>query len=131
MQKVRENVYIDGAHNPDGIRVLVDSVKALKCKDVTLFFSMVKEKDYAHSISLLLSGINFSKIIITEIDGYRKLEAESIAGCFEEVKDRVIIEHDFEKAYEKALKEADGGTLICTGSLYLVGKVLAIEEKRN
>ncbi|MCR5374170.1 MAG: bifunctional folylpolyglutamate synthase/dihydrofolate synthase [Lachnospiraceae bacterium] len=131
MQKLRDNVYVDGAHNPDGIRVLVESVKALKCKDVTLFFSMVKEKDYAHSISLLLSGINFSKIIITEIDGYRKLDADDIAECFKEVKDRVIIERDFDKAYDMALESAKDGTLICTGSLYLVGNILALEEKRN
>ncbi|MBO4461686.1 MAG: hypothetical protein J5749_02275, partial [Lachnospiraceae bacterium] len=118
-------------HNPDGIRVLVDSIKALNLKDVTLFFSMVKEKDYVHSISLLLSGVNFSKIIITEIEGYRKLDADDIAKCFESLKDRVIIEPDFDKAYEKALSESEGGTLICTGSLYLVGNVLTIEQKRS
>ena len=128
MQQLRDGIYIDGAHNPDGIRVLVDSIKALNCKDVTLFFSMVKEKDYTHSISLLLRGINFSKIIITEIDGYRKLDAVDIAKCFEEVKDRVTVEPDFDKAYKMAKTAAEGGTLICTGSLYLVGNVLAIEE---
>lgn len=131
MQKLRDNIYIDGAHNPDGIRVLVDSIKALNLKDVTLFFSMVKEKDYTHSISLLLSGVNFSKIIITEIEGYRKLDADDIAKCFESLKDRVIIEPDFDKAYEMALSESKGGTLICTGSLYLVGNVLTIEQKRS
>ena len=132
MQKVLPNVYIDGAHNVDGIGALAKTLKAIKTdKPYNLFFSMVKEKDYHTAISLLLREVNFSKIIITEIEGYRKLPAEEIAECFSEYKDRVHVEKDFEKAFEYAISESNNETLICTGSLYLVGNILDILERKG
>ncbi|MCR4956129.1 MAG: bifunctional folylpolyglutamate synthase/dihydrofolate synthase [Lachnospiraceae bacterium] len=129
MQKIDENIYLDGAHNPDGMKQFVACVSQMKEKPRRLLFSMVKEKDATLSISILSRGLAFSKIVVTEIEGARKLSASWMAEEFKKhTHAEVIVEPSPVKAFDAVKKGAEGETIFCTGSLYLIGEILKIKE---
>ncbi len=106
-------VIFDGAHNPDGVRALVEFVRGLKFRKMILLMGISSDKDREGMTEGLFPMAD--KIILTE-SSYRAMSPEKIAkkGC--------IIEKDPGKAMERAEKLAGKKDLIlATGSLYLIG----------
>jgi len=130
MQLVGEGVYVDGAHNVDGIRAFLQSLPEIGGEEPVLLFAMVKEKNYEEAISLLSEKGHFSKIIVTEIPGDRCLPAEVSGQYFiDNNAGDVHIIKDYREAYKEALKLKGDKTLFCTGSLYFVGSILELMEE--
>lgn len=136
MEEVLPSIFVDGAHNLEGIHAFILSALNRKVQGKTyLLFSVVKEKDYEHMIKLLCEKIEFDSIIITEIEGRRNLSVSHIKEIFKKYTNKPIdpIE-DMEEAFNKGqalLEEED--ILYCVGSLYLVGKIkeLVIKKKEG
>ena len=128
MEEMREGVYVDGAHNIDGIVAFCKTVKSLisnkERKKILLLFSAVQEKMYVNMIEEL-TKIPFSIIVVTTINNQRGVKAKEIASIFKKFTDRtVIVEDRIEDAYEKAMEwKGRDGFLFVTGSLYLVGEL--------
>lgn len=126
MENVREGIILDGAHNVDGIRVFVEAVNAMKLRRKILLFSMVKEKNYEDVIAILSSKVDWDQVVVTRVQGDRGLDSNELLQLFlkdlpEEMRNRCrIIDHN-QQAFEYAESICHGGTLFCTGSLYLVG----------
>ena len=132
MQQIEPKIYLDGAHNVDGISRLIQSVKSMGLGKVRLLFAMVKEKNYELAISRLSKELEYSKIVVTQIEGDRLLKTEVVADLFKENCNAEIIEEkDIRKAYEFIKEEQAEETIICTGSLYLVGEILRIKEEKD
>lgn len=98
---------VDGAHNPHGIRALVDSLSSFTGK---IYFSVLKEKD-AKEMLRMLEELH-SPITLVRFDSYRLYPLEELGYPVIDMKDM------FER-----LKEEKEDCLLC-GSLYFVGDVL-------
>lgn len=126
MEEVQEGIYVDGAHNPEGIEAFVKSVNYNKQKNAVLLFSVVRDKNFETMIKLLCESKAFEAIVITVIDNDRRLDSEQIKKTFDKYTDReVLVEQNIEEAYKCgcSLKRKYEADMYCAGSLYLVGDI--------
>lgn len=126
MEEVLPEVYVDGAHNEDGIRAFLESVAADGHPGPrTLLFSVVKDKDYTHMTEELVKSGLFRKIAVAHMQTGRAVGLETLerlfAGypqCGFEVYENVAF------ALQRLLQERSSGERIyAAGSLYLVGEI--------
>lgn len=129
MEEVCCNIFVDGAHNPDGIECLIETAQAIsggrKCK---LLFSVVSDKNYEDMIQRLCTCGVFDGYVVTQVEGKRQMADTSLREVFERYTDCPV--YGFESVREAYLfarrNRAQETVLICTGSLYLVGEIKAI-----
>ena len=134
MECIEDDIYLDGAHNADGVRMFVRSVKEVishvqgKC---SLLFSAVMEKDYPSMIKQLCQEVDWDRIYITQIHGTRCLRAEEMRACFEQHTHAAItVIKDIKDCYNQARKEKDReDVLFCAGSLYLIGEICGMQKQ--
>lgn len=73
MESVGDNIYVDGAHNDDGIREMVRSVEStLAGKDIYLVFAVAEDKDYQQMVRHVCGMKHLKGVIVTEIDNGRR-----------------------------------------------------------
>lgn len=128
METVLPGVIIDGGHNEAGVEEFVKTAKRLE-KDfsVTLLFAAVGDKDYRHMIETVCRELRLSRVIVTEVGGYRSVDVKEPRRLFEEFGQKEIKAiPDVGEAFEEALREKGDGILFCVGSLYLVGSIKKI-----
>lgn len=127
MEEVLPNVYVDGAHNVDGINRLVPAIRNLGAIKPTLLFAMLVEKDYTHAIELLSTGIDWGTIVLTQIEGPKVLAVEILEEEFKKhTKTPLVCIKNIPAAFEAAKEYSKEGILICAGSLYLAGELKGI-----
>lgn len=128
METVLPQVIIDGAHNEAGVEEFVKTAKRLEADyPVTLLFAAVGDKDYRHMIETICRELRIEQVIVTEVGGYRSVNAEEPAALFKEFGDAEVFAYpDVEEAFFAALKKKGDGILFCVGSLYLVGSIKSI-----
>lgn len=134
MEPVRDNFFVDGAHNPQGIKSFVESVDSLYANEhlqaATLLFSVVSDKNYDQMIKTLCGCKHFKCVYVTMTGGVRKLSPGIIKDTFETYLPGISIE--IYDSVDRAIQEWDGGLMFAAGSLYLVGDVVrALERKEN
>ncbi len=114
---LKDNLILDGGHNPDGIRALISSLKALD-KPVHFVVAMMQDKDTEEVCRQIES---FAKsVTVTEVKVPRCEKAEKLADFF----DDALIEKDSVTAVENVLSMANEDELVCIcGSLYLAGEI--------
>lgn len=128
METVLPRVIIDGAHNEAGVEEFVRTARRLE-EDypVTLLFAAVGDKDYRHMIEKICQELPVEQVIVTEVGGYRSVDARETAALFERFGNaKVLACPDVEEAFLTALREKGDGILFCVGSLYLVGSIKRI-----
>ena len=136
MEEVQEGIYIDGAHNPDGIKNFLMTAAAMKKntgQPMILLFSAVKDKKHDDMIAGICRSRIFDEFIVTQIGGARCLSAEEIEKEFQEhtdckVKAFANMEDAFAYGQERAGKSC---TLLCAGSLYLIGEIKSFIAARQ
>lgn len=128
METVLPGVVLDGAHNADGIREFIRTVRDVEERmEVSLLFSAVADKEYETMIRTICEAAHFSHITVTQIDGSRIVPAEELAAVFRKYTDAPVAAcPDVKQAFETALAARGSGMLFCAGSLYLVGELKAI-----
>ncbi len=110
----------DGAHNPAALRKILPDLP----DDFICVFNALENKDLGEMVSVLEEKA--SKFYLTKSDFFLAEHPEKIAS---QVSIPYEVESDPEKAVELALEEAGrDGSVVVTGSLYLVGNV---KEKRG
>lgn len=111
------DVWMDGAHNPDGAKVLADHAVACDVHPV-LFFGAMKDKDL---MAMKAQLDRMAPISITGIvgQGERWADAEKLRSVF---GDGLAI-LDVQQLADR-LKEKEAGIRLITGSLYLLGDLL-------
>ncbi len=137
MEEVQPRVFIDGAHNEDGIAAFVQSLRQAPYdtdkknefdKRCVLIFSVVKDKQYDKMIEMLCGLSMVTDFVITQIPGERganlaelrsifgKCAGKNVRGIYtyEKIEDAV--------AFGLSIKEKFGRVYI-VGSLYLAGIV--------
>ena len=125
MQQVEPGIYIDGAHNPDGIACFLEAAEIFhREKEITLLFSAVNDKDYAAMVRELAS-LHPEQVITTRIPDARGVSEEELAQLFmQEGCSAVFSECVPMRAYDLARALRGDGIVFCVGSLYLAGELL-------
>ncbi|AGC67686.1 folylpolyglutamate synthase FolC [Thermoclostridium stercorarium subsp. stercorarium DSM 8532] len=115
--------YIDGGHNPDGVRSFVETYKKIyPDRKATIIFGVMKDKDY-DAMLRELSAISKRFIAVTP-DSPRALDAGSLVKVMSKYCKNVEFSDTIEAAVEKALSDATGEDVIAAlGSLYYIGQV--------
>lgn len=132
METVMPGVILDGAHNPDGIRELIKTLRRLeKNHRITLLFSAVAEKEIGEMVRQLCEETKISSVIVTEVHNSRNVPVSGLKELFLKYTEvPVKAEPVIEKAFLEGLKEKEDGLLVCVGSLYLIGELERIIKER-
>lgn len=121
-------VLLDGAHNPDGALALAEALPVAVdgLRPLVLVISILDDKDARAMLATLLPRSDV--VVATRSHHPRSLSPEALETAAREVGSAVAIELIDEpaSALERARELAGSrGAVVVTGSLYLVGDVLA------
>lgn len=122
----------DGAHNPQGIRSAVESIKRyFGDKKVYLLTGVLRDKDYT-AIARDLSTVASRAFTLTP-DSPRALSAEEYAKTLCQAGIEAVSFETLTDALDaaRAAAKRDGVPLICLGSLYVYATLIVEVEKRN
>jgi dihydrofolate synthase/folylpolyglutamate synthase len=123
-------VIFDGAHNPEGISVAVDSIKHYyKDKRVVVFTGVLRDKDYL-TIARKISEIADSAFVITP-ESPRALAAEDYAEVLRGFGVDAVAMGSFREALTRgiAAAKAKDTALVSLGSLYTYSSVVDIVKE--
>lgn len=126
MEEVMPDIYVDGAHNEDGIRAFLETVAQDNCQDRRLFFGVVKDKAYGDMIKEIADSNLFTEISAVQLQGARALPVEKTAEMFARHTGKQIRQYPSVREAFAALSEGTagrGGRTYIAGSLYLVGEI--------
>lgn len=134
MQKILPGVYLDGAHNGDGILQFARTVADMPCAGKKyLLFTAVKEKDLEHMAEFVVSRTDFAGIFVTELEhNDRAVSAQALAELFRRVyRGPVYVCPHIRDAWEQALSvRQEEDLLYIAGSLYLVGNIMKLRMEQ-
>lgn len=124
-------VIIDGAHNPNGITALKESLDCYLANQKKIcIIGMLSDKDSISSIKMLEN--EFEEVVCVPINNPRSLSQEELSkeclGHFKKVTAKKDINSAFDYAYNQA-KINDYSLIIC-GSLYLAGEIRPYAMKK-
>jgi dihydrofolate synthase/folylpolyglutamate synthase len=118
---------IDGAHNPDGVRALAESLPELVAghNSVVAVVSILDDKDAAGMLAALIPACD--ALIVTSSQNPRALPPPTLQSLARQLGGPPAeIVPDPHRALERARRLAGpGGVVIATGSLYLIADLLA------
>lgn len=119
-------IIIDGAHNPDGIRTLLNTLNELfPEKKFYFLMGIFKDKDWKKMVTLVLKSKKVEEIVFTTTENERSISPEILAE-FVLKKQKIFIPVKVIKRPSQALKyikETRKNWCIC-GSLYLCGDIM-------
>ena len=116
-----KGIILDGAHNPDGTRTFVESVRNyFGNQKIRLLFGVLDDKDYMNNIRLL-SPIS-SEVIVTKVSSHRSTSPEKVFREWKKYVDNVIYIENPEIAFYELLN-TEKPVVFCVGSLYLVSEI--------
>ena len=126
MEEILPSVYVDGAHNDDGIRAFLDTVKEDGCTGGRrLLFGVAADKDCRHMIQRVITSGLFDRIAFTHMRTARSASLEKlreILAAYPEEQFTMYTEVDTALRAELADRRP-GERLYIAGSLYLVGEI--------
>ncbi|WP_051348557.1 bifunctional folylpolyglutamate synthase/dihydrofolate synthase [Peribacillus kribbensis] len=113
-------VILDGAHNPDGMRVLIKTLaENFPGRKPKFLMAVLRDKDYKSMLSIAEEKVE--DFVFTEISMKRSLSAEELYSASR----RSSIQHfkDWKQAVERSLENLkQDEALVVTGSLYLISE---------
>lgn len=113
-------IILDGAHNPDGAKVLSEAMKTVPRKRLICVLGILGDKAYKEATSLIAPMCD--EVIVTTPDTPRALDLGTLAAEVRQYCPEVTIEPAVGKAIDAALAKArKEDVVLCCGSLYLVG----------
>nr|WP_317412043.1 folylpolyglutamate synthase/dihydrofolate synthase family protein [uncultured Solibaculum sp.] len=122
---------LDGAHNPQAMSMLADTLKKLEPgKKFHVVLGMLADKDYPDAVALL-APLCASAACVTP-DNPRALPSDKLAR---ELEQHGVPARSFDKDYQGAVdfatQEAGDGMVLLCGSLYLAGSLRPLVLKNK
>lgn len=118
---------LDGAHNPQGMQALMQAVEHYFAdREVTVYFSAMKDKDLAHMMSCLQGRV--SRVILTQFEYPRAALAEELFEQWQQAEELraidVQVERDWVAHYDNLRHNRSlEDVILFTGSLYFIAHV--------
>lgn len=141
MEEILPHVFIDGAHNPDGVRAFLESVGQIAAKEREsgdrkriLLFSCVRDKDYGRELSMISDSGLFSEIAAVPMSGARALSADELRQILRRyfADSRIHTAASVRDAVNRFIFNRDKETdIFAVGSLYLAGALRELILKRQ
>lgn len=128
MEEIVPGVYLDGAHNIDGIKAFLETVRAHPCEgERKILFSVVKDKQYREEAQTVAGSGLFDEIGLTALSGERALPLHTLEDSFRQYTGVTVRTYDTpEEAFTRMVSHRDGKDRVyIVGSLYLVGEIKA------
>ena len=118
-------IYIDGAHNPDGMQSLVH---ALGSQPFTAVFTAMRDKDYQQTLTLLAGRAR--RLIVCTLDIPRAASIEELTEAAAPLGCQVLQAANTSQALRLAKEGLSlGESIVVCGSLYLAGEVHALLDR--
>ena len=137
MEEILPRVFLDGAHNEDGIEAFLTSVSAVNTEQEKaagkrlLLFGVVADKQYDRMIGRIAASQLFSHIAVTVLASDRSASIDKLKVAWAQYKTADCSFHESaEEAFhyiQSIQKEAD--TIYIAGSLYLVGQIKTLVRR--
>ena len=126
MEEVAPEIFVDGAHNADGIRAFLETVRRDGYDGRRkLLFSVVADKDYSTMLDRAAASGLFEEIALAHLGSYRAASLEEMKRKLPETfQGEVRAYESVREAFEavRAEKKQEERVYI-VGSLYLVGEI--------
>ena len=118
-------IVLDGAHNPDAIKKLAESIeREFFYKRLLLILGIMEDKDIGRIIGKITPMADY--VFCTRPDYYRSADPKSLYNFVTASKGKGEVVTSIPEAVEKAKKMAGPDDMILiTGSLFTVGEALA------
>ena len=125
MEEVLPRIFLDGAHNEEGILAFAKTVAEFNDKyKITILFTAVSDKQYVKMIHLICDKVKPSAVVATQIKGERSVDATHLAEAFNNAGcHNVSSNSDVTVAFTQARELQGDGLLFCVGSLYMIGEI--------
>lgn len=140
MEEVRREVYVDGAHNVDGVRAFLESVAADGHKGSRhLLFGVVRDKDYSAMLRQIITSGLFDRLSIAQLNNARTVPMDSLQQALDAYPEIEATQYlSVSAALQDMLKEQTASEtypspvrIYIAGSLYLAGEVKAVLQQRT
>ena len=120
LERIRPQIYLDGAHNLPALTRLVEFIqeKIQQGYQVRILFGALKRKDYQGMLGYLSEQLPQVELKVTGFDYQGSLDEKDVAGY-----DLISFYGDFISEFEEKANDQD--LLFVTGSLYFISEVRA------
>ena len=120
LERIRPQIYLDGAHNLPALTRLVEFIqeKIQQGYQVRILFGALKRKDYQGMLGYLSEQLPRVELKVTGFDYQGSLDEKDVAGY-----DLISSYGDFIREFEEKANDQD--LLFVTGSLYFISEVRA------
>ena len=118
LERIRPQIYLDGAHNLPALTRLVEFIqeKIQQGYQVRILFGALKRKDYQGMLGYLSEQLSQVELKVTGFDYQGSLDEKDVAGY-----DLIPSYGDFIREFEEKANDQD--LLFVTGSLYFISEV--------
>ena len=134
MEEISTGVYLDGAHNADGIRAFLDAacrLKELRKPDhVRILFAVSADKDHQRMLREIAERLKPDLWILSKMESHRTLSVEDLEAAAEKLRAEYGEETEYRvsRDVKHAVKElldlhGERDLSLIAGSLYLAGEV--------
>ena len=134
MEEISSGVYLDGAHNEDGIRAFLDAacrLKELRKPDhVRILFAVSADKDHHRMLGEIAERLKPDLWILSKMESHRTLSIKDLEAEAEELraeygeKTECRVSRDVKHAVKELLDlHGERDLSLIAGSLYLAGEV--------
>lgn len=134
MEEALPGIYLDGAHNEDGIEAFLDTVRNDDCKGKRfLLFGVVRDKRYDRMIQKIAESGLFAETAITILETDRSASIDELKTIWEQYTGvRYSFYESAREGYEHltALKGSRDAVYIA-GSIYLIGQMKSLMRRKQ
>ena len=126
MEEVLPDIFVDGAHNADGVRAFLETVSEDGFEGKrSLMFSVVSDKDYAQMLRNIAESGLFDKVYLAHMGNYRATALEEMKRNLPEAyPGEVYLYETVRDAFDAVRRDKqEEERVYIVGSLYLVGEI--------
>lgn len=132
MEEVFPGIYLDGAHNVDGIEAFLKTAELVPCKGRRmLLFGVVSDKQYETMIEMIAQADIFDQAAVTVLESGRSASLDKLKAIWRQYKQLpCTFFEDAEEAYKYLISiKQEEDIVYIAGSLYLIGQLKALVRR--
>jgi len=132
MEEVLPGIYLDGAHNVDGIEAFLKTVRLTPCQGKKLLmFGVVSDKQYETMIQMIAGAGIFEQVAVTVLESDRSASLDKLKAIWRQYEELTCTFFgDAKEAYEYLTSVKDEEDIVyIAGSLYLIGQMKTLMRR--